>query len=216
MSTEHNRIRLLIESIKLNWNQSNWLVESIELLIELIDRGRSKSIKVGKRCKSSIEFDRPIDHFDWLRLIRPITSNRSNSIETNRTDRSNQSKSIKTSQPKKTCKYSIDFDRPIDQFDWVRSIPPISSIGFDWVRSARQLRFWIDIPWIDKWSMDCLSIPIGDQARINNQDFLDQDYWSISYQSFIDLLSIHSNWSIIAINWWLMTNRSVIDQNTDR
>ena len=49
----------------------------------------------------------------------------------NRTDWWNQSnwlmESIETNQPKKTCKYSIDFDRPIDQFNRPINI----SIEFD-------------------------------------------------------------------------------------
>ena len=45
------------------------------------NRSRSKSLEVDrsqskseKKCKSSIDFDRFDNHFDRLRLIRPITS----------------------------------------------------------------------------------------------------------------------------------------------
>ena len=62
------------------------------------------------------------------------------------------SKSIKTNKPKKTCKCPIGFDRPIDhfdclinQFDWVWSIQPFSSIGFHWVRLIWQSKFANDI-----------------------------------------------------------------------
>ena len=90
-----------------------------------------------------------------IELDRSDQSNRSDSIETNRTDRSNDrtdrsngSNSIETNRnqsTKKTCKYSIGFDRSIR--DRVRSIRSISSISFDWVRSVWQSKFSIDIPW---------------------------------------------------------------------
>ena len=162
MSTEHNRIRLSIESIKLNWNQSNWLVESIELLIELIDRGRSKSIKVGKRCKSSIEFDRPIDHFDWLRLIRPITSNRSHSIETNQTDRSNLSKPIeliyrsnRTDISKQSNSIEINRKKHVN-IRLTLIVRSISSIEFDRFHQSVRL-VSIEFDRLDNWDFGLTS-----------------------------------------------------------
>ena len=66
-------------------------------------------------------------------------SNRSNSIETNRTDWSNRSNSIEViDRTIEVNRIFTCFFRLIG-FDWLRLIRSISSIGFDWVRSIRSI-----------------------------------------------------------------------------
>ena len=63
---------LIVEPIKLNRNQSNWLVESIEL--NRIDRSDDQTDRWDNRIQSNIYmfFSRLIG-FDWIWLIRSIS-----------------------------------------------------------------------------------------------------------------------------------------------